>query len=268
MLSDRDIFFKLGARQVNDDMVYSGIIDCQKYHKSLIEGKDYACPSCSGSSGIVFQESNGSTWILCSDGSCQSFQMKGKKGKPQKTIYLRDYVPESYWDANLVNVNQKSAELISSLRFLGEKKRGFIVMMGPNGVGKTWCAVAAGSHYIDHDGIDFRFWNCSDLYMKFLNEFEEFGNPGRLRNSLVEKEFLIIDDLGIKSPSESFKEFIYIVIDARMNSNLPTIITTNLQLKEINDVFGKALSSRFSASKIFLFAGQDRREGIGNVIRV
>ena len=52
-------------------------------------------------------------------------------------------------------------------------------------------------------------------------------------NALVSYQLLIIDDLGVERNSEYALGIIFSVIDRRIRSGRPLIITTNLPLKEI-----------------------------------
>ena len=52
-------------------------------------------------------------------------------------------------------------------------------------------------------------------------------------NALASYQLLIIDDLGVERNSEYALGIIFSVIDRRIRSGRPSIITTNLPLKEI-----------------------------------
>lgn len=256
------------AKLAHPDLVYDGIINSGKYHKGTLHGSEFKCVTCGNDGSIVFKEANKTSWLLCSRMACHHEQLKGKRTLPKIFIDIKNYVEKPYWTASLAKAPDVNPQFISYLRDLGEKKRGFCVLIGPNGTGKTWYAAAACAHYIDHEGHDLRFWKAGDLYLQFLNEYEEYGNHGRLRNALIDKEFLVIDDLGIRTPTDPFKELIYITIDARLNKNLPTIITTNLSFKEIKDYFGAAVASRITACNLFVVDGDDKRHKMGSFKKV
>ena len=54
-------------------------------------------------------------------------------------------------------------------------------------------------------------------------------------NALAGYEFLIIDDLGVERNSEYALGIVFIVIDRRIRSGRPLIVTTNLPLKELKN---------------------------------
>lgn len=45
--------------------------------------------------------------------------------------------------------------------------------------------------------------------------------------------FLIIDDLGVKSTTDSFTSLVYTLVDARTSNGLPTVYTANFPLEEV-----------------------------------
>lgn len=61
----------------------------------------------------------------------------------------------------------------------------------------------------------------------------------------LDSEILVIDDLGteIRNPYVT-NNFLYQVLNERKNKHLPTIITSNLDLKDLQDYYDERVSSR------------------------
>ncbi|MCF8010035.1 MAG: ATP-binding protein [Clostridiales bacterium] len=55
---------------------------------------------------------------------------------------------------------------------------------------------------------------------------------------------LILDDLGVHNYTEWTKNKIYSIINYRLNNNLPTIITTNISLEDLEEYLGERTTSR------------------------
>lgn len=111
---------------------------------------------------------------------------------------------------------------IASTNFSNDPK-GWLLLTGATGVGKTHLAVAiAGNRIRDFKSIYFGF------LPNILEKLRNFNNnqPDNYFNFLVEHPFLIIDDLGSQTNTTWAEEKIYQLIVSRHNNALPTVITT------------------------------------------
>jgi len=103
-----------------------------------------------------------------------------------------------------------------------------LLLMGPAGTGKTHLAVAALKELIDrgHAGLF-----CD--YRELLKEIQASYNPAsdttemRILEPIRTVEILVLDDLGAAKPSDWVRDIIEIILNARYNKNLTTLITTN-----------------------------------------
>jgi len=124
----------------------------------------------------------------------------------------------------------KAAKMLAE-RFVaeypGSGERGML-WMGPSGVGKTHLAVACLKELIRH-GHQGLF--CD--YRELLKDIQASYNPGnestelRILEPIRTVEVLVLDDLGASKPSAWALDTISLVLNARYNSRLTTLITTN-----------------------------------------
>lgn len=81
--------------------------------------------------------------------------------------------------------------------------------------------------------------------------------------SLKKLELVVFDDLGAERQSEFMLERVFAIVDARINSQLPVIFTTNISLKELQnptDLKYKRLYDRvLSVCTPVLFKGESHR---------
>jgi DNA replication protein DnaC len=74
---------------------------------------------------------------------------------------------------------------------------------------------------------------------------------------------ICFDDLGAEKLTDAKRENLYYIIDSRYREMLPTIITSNFTINEINDVEPRIASRLSEMGKIVQFNGKDFRKQNG-----
>ncbi len=150
---------------------------------------------------------------------------------------------------------------------------GFLLLAGKNGSGKSFAAEAiyqTQTPYIlpNHDHDLALFITQSRLNIEWTKQISDYGNSEELLNKCINTKLLVLDDLGTRIPTPAFMDFLYAIIDERwiLRSKLGTIITTNLNVSDINTNFGTAIVSRISSGICLRMDGKDRR--INKVIKI
>ena len=96
----------------------------------------------------------------------------------------------------------------------------------------------------------------------------------RLQDSLYETDLLIIDDLGTEMINDFTRTHILNILNERVLRQHPLIISTNLNLNELRDIYSERFASRLYANAyICRLSGKDIRllikmeqtAGTGNV---
>lgn len=163
------------------------------------------------------------------------------------------------------DLKDKTPEQIEVAKKFAAKPLGFLLLAGTNGTGKSYIAEAIYElqtpyklPYYDSDLAI--FINQADLNEKWLDEKAD-GSTKELMNRHKNVKFLVLDDLGTKTPSEAFGDFLYAIIDHRWRERdkLGTIITTNLNSDDMAKKFSNAILSRVGSGLILKFDGKDRR---------
>lgn len=153
-------------------------------------------------------------------------------------------------------------EIIDYVSKYAESPKGFLVLSGKNGTGKTYIAKAI-CRKLNKLGYahEIIYTTQADLNMKWIKVFNEYGDVSYLLEQYLEPALLVIDDLGTKKPSDAFMDFLYIIVDKRytQKNKCGTVITTNLNSKDMRLQFGDAFVSRVASGKCFRFEGEDRR---------
>ena len=123
-----------------------------------------------------------------------------------------------------------------------EPDRKWLLLMGSYGAGKTHLAAAIANQCL-HDGKPALFLNTPDL----LDYLREAYSPAAGEtyserfDEIRDAPLLILDDLGTESPTPWAVEKLYQLLNARYNAQLPTVITTNKRLEDLEPRIGSRL---------------------------
>lgn len=101
-----------------------------------------------------------------------------------------------------------------------ERNRG-LLLYGPPGTGKTFGAYCIANHLIARD-VPVMVTSIVRLTTGFGDELRDTLNT--MRNARL----LILDDLGAERDTSTKAEQVFDIIDSRINSNKPMIITSNI----------------------------------------
>jgi DNA replication protein DnaC len=160
----------------------------------------------------------------------------------------------------LTEIDQKPDDYMKAIFAFAGNPKGFLLISGTNGNGKTFTAKAIYEIFWSPVS-DNQFWNLADLRMKWQADYGRFKTTDYLLGEIVKAPLLVLDDLGTSRPSEAFMDFLYIIADKResLKHTHGTIITTNLNSKSMREIFGDAFTSRVACGVCLRHDGPDRR---------
>lgn len=103
-----------------------------------------------------------------------------------------------------------------------------ILFYGSIGAGKSFLAAAIANELLQK-----MVPAAVTSFPHLLNMLTDFGTRQKIINHLQSFKLLVIDDLGAERDSSFASEQVFNVVDARVQSGLPLIVTTNLTLDEM-----------------------------------
>ena len=126
-----------------------------------------------------------------------------------------------------------------------------LILFGKAGAGKTHLAVAIARFIIEQKQIAARVARTVELLSDIRRTFNEHdGYRAESEAELIQKlafvPLLILDDLGAEKVSDWVREVLYRIIDERWLEQKPMIITTNFNLKELEERIGERIVSRIA----------------------
>ena len=177
-----------------------------------------------------------------------------------------DYYPDMPGET-AENSPRKRMELI--LNFCIRYAQGFkknspsLLLSGSTGLGKTHLSLAIARSVIDQ-GFGVIYDSAQNIVSKI--EKEKFSNHNSSEGSerhYIDCDLLIIDDLGTEYVTSFSSSAIYNIINSRIMMNKPTVISTNLSMRELEKNYTQRMVSRIIGNNIRLeFLGADIRQRI------
>lgn len=248
----------LAAQKHREDMLKAA-----GYPKNYLDA-DYVCPKCRDTgfvSGVMcecYKKLLRDTALAelneLSLGDCSTFEN-----------FSLDYYPDTS-DANGVNPRRKMSEILNFCKSYAEDfdtDSSSLLMCGATGLGKTHLSLAIARVAVEK-GYGVIYGSAQNLMSRL--EKERFSNQrdneyGGSEQALLGCDLLIIDDLGAEFSTQFTVSALYNIINTRMMSRLPVIISTNLMPDELERKYTQRITSRIIGNYISLFfCGKDIRQ--------
>jgi DNA replication protein DnaC len=148
-------------------------------------------------------------------------------------------VPKRYKDRTFDNFDptvSKAAQTAFEAAKHALETRTSLVLIGRPGTGKTHLAAAIGNSLTGIDDFFSEWANVAELADALRQDVRGTDNDGRAwLNDITRKSgrLLVLDDLGREKVSDFTGEAIYRVINGRYEAMVPTVVTSNLTMPEL-----------------------------------
>ena len=168
----------------------------------------------------------------------------------------------STYDNNHKYTQKKNMEMIYEFIIGGylpnfEKSNTNLLFYGESGTGKTFLSWCIAKELLDKGYLV--IYKTSDELIKDLRSIA-LENNSTLLDLLINCDLLIIDDLGAEQVTDFTTNELFNLINKKLLNNKKMLISTNLNLLEISNIYTTRLYSRLLGNfKLFKFYGDDVR---------
>ena len=160
-----------------------------------------------------------------------SHQMKVARFPIHRDLAGFDFTLESAKD-----LDEGRIDKLATLEFVDTAQN--VVFIGGPGTGKTHLATAIGVAGITQRGLRVRFYCTVDL-VNALEQEKAQGKAGRIAQSLLRMDLVILDELGYLPFSQAGGALLFHLL-SKLYEHTSVAITTNLSFSEWTRVFGDA----------------------------
>lgn len=193
--------------------------------------------------------------------------------KDYEGIYLDNSPAKDEQDA----IYTPLSEYVKTFAKEGVRIKNLYLYSKATGTGKTTTAIALLNEYIRRRFLYYvrkkeQIPETLGLFLD-LNEYQTKYNLATMsrdeddmeaiKDAIIRYsnvEFLVVDDVGVRSATEAFRALIHSIINARVTNGLPTVFTSNIRLSELTTVFDDRLQDRIQDQCLSLtFKGESKR---------
>lgn len=217
------------------------------------------CDRCGGT-GYV-----GSAMCECLAELCRQEQKKELSflGRESFEQFRLDYYPDRVEPRTGVNYRtlmEKTYQTCRRYAYSFSEKSGNLLFSGDTGLGKTFLS-ACIARVVADKGYSVVYESAPHLFTKLERaKFQADEDARRETERYTDCQLLIVDDLGTELPSQFTTSALYTLINDRIRSGSPTIISTNLNSEDLGKRYSAQIASRLRGDYLRVaFVGEDIR---------
>lgn len=233
------------------------------YGENALE-PDYNCKKCNDTG---YYDENGRT-LVCTclkqtlaDCACEELNKYAPLSLSTFDAFRVDFYSESADSNGIVpRVHMdKVAKYCKNYAYNFTPSVNSLLMYGATGLGKTHLSLSIANEVIKR-GYGVIYVSAPSLVQQLDKQMFSREKDDTLINMIIDCDLLIIDDLGTEFHSQLSVSNLYNIINSRMLAHKPMIISTNLNMAELEKMYSARLVSRISGeSQKLNFVGDDIR---------
>jgi DNA replication protein DnaC len=228
-------------------------------------GSKDVCPKCKGAGylriDVPFGHPNFGKPVAC---ECKEAERREKRRQQLLDVSdLSAFQHKSFKNFNtrFSGVHPSVQEAFQVAYKFAQNPDGWLVLIGPNGCGKTHLAAAIANYHFSQGAVVL-FTVVPDLLAHLRATFGPNSTEAYDQRfaKMREAELLVLDDLGAHQSSPWANEKLFQILNYRYNSRFPTIVTANKQgLASIDERILSRLSDTALVTTVSLNGALDYR---------
>jgi DNA replication protein DnaC len=168
---------------------------------------------------------------------------------------------EYYSGVNLTNFKLAVKASENFIKFFNAPYQN-LLFYGTVGTGKSFLSGCIAKELLDQGYLVLYFSSQTlfDTLSKYTFNYQNKGNESDLLNDIFSCDLLIIDDLGTEMSSKFVSSQLFKCVNERHLRKKSTIISTNLSLEQLLNVYSERIFSRITTQyTVFKLTGDDIR---------
>lgn len=170
--------------------------------------------------------------------ACQAAKDKRERAEAQLASIISQNkqlanIPEHYLSADIGMVESSDARRIGMnyIKNFENMGRTGLLLYGDVGTGKTFLAACIANALLNR-GVSVKWMTSMQIVERgsFFNESEY----AEYTHSITAPDLLVIDDLGAERGTEFALERVHSLVDTRISTNKPMIVTTNIDIDDMS----------------------------------
>lgn len=228
----------------------SNLITSLGYPSNYLEA-DYVCSDCQDT-GYIGQErchcfKQAAIDLVYTQSNLKSILEKENFSTFSFSYYSKEQTNPA---TNLSALETAEIAVAECKRFIADFDKEFsnLFLYGDTGVGKTFLSNCVAKELLDngHSVIYFTSFELFHIFEK--NVFERDGDMKEPYQNIFDCDLLIIDDLGTELSNSFTVSQLFLCLNERILRKKSTIISTNLGLNQLADIYSERTFSRISSN--------------------
>ena len=213
----------------------------------------YTCPVCNDTGY------NGSRFCSCFNKLCGKLSADALNKNTHLKLSNFDTFSLTYYKGEDYFTMKRIYEFTHQYAMTFSHESSSLLMFGRTGLGKTHLSLAIANAVLEK-GHSVIYDSVINILRNIEREHFSREHSSEMIDLIMDTELLILDDLGTEYDTPFYNATVYNIINARLNSSKPTIISTNLDYPGIRARYNERVLSRLVAAyKCLEFQGDDVR---------
>jgi DNA replication protein DnaC len=194
-----------------------------------------------------------------------------QQAKEQRERIMRAHIPpdwqQTFFENSDPKIHPRAFEACQNyVNQFTINSKSLLICSDVIGSGKTHLAICIANHLLQKKHLNLHFIKASDILLEIKSTYDRGAREGEeeVMNRVLGVSVLVIDDLGVPAPTEWTSATFWSVMDRRMESRLPVIVTTNYE--PVDESLGRRIGTGalsrllgMCGDNIVAFKGKDLR---------